>query len=99
MTVAMLPWACKPFVGALSDAVYFLGYSKRFYVSFAAFLSTLVALLLAVIDVDAVSAAGLFTLANGSHDYRFVDGGEIFRTHGNAPMDARKLLPTSGSCA
>ena len=64
MTISMLPWACKPFMGALSDAVYLLGYSKRYYIVFASFLAALIALLLAVVKVSAVSAAGLFSLAN-----------------------------------
>ena len=64
MTVSMLPWACKPFIGAVSDAVFVLGYSKRYYITFAAIIAALVALLLAVVDVDALTAAGLFTLAN-----------------------------------
>ena len=64
MTIAMLPWACKPFMGALSDALYLFGYSKRVYLIFSCFLAALMALLLATVDVSTTTAAGLFTLAN-----------------------------------
>lgn len=64
ITVAMLPWACKPFCGLLSDAVYLGGYSKRYYVAVSALVGALAALLLAVAKPSANTAAGLFTLGN-----------------------------------
>ena len=64
VTIAMLPWACKPFFGLISDAFYIGGYSKRYYVFVSAFLAALVGILLALIKVSAHTAAGLFTLGN-----------------------------------
>lgn len=64
MTVAMLPWACKPFFGLMSDSFYILGYSKRYYIFISVVFAALVGLLLAFVPVSANTAAGFFTLGN-----------------------------------